>query len=155
MLVKSKLICLIAILLLNLIATSSTTTSNSITTLPALPSISLHSDTNNPDLSNSMNNSWWNKIKSFFGFNVESAQDKLESNNVQNIENSFNNDFQSNNETLESNQLNTKSHNFIKLNNNSLPRLHDDDNTDIELAELPDILKATQMQDTNNMQTSL
>lgn len=155
MLVKSKLICLIAILLLNLIATSSTTTSNSITTLPALPSISLHSDTNNPDLSNSMNNSWWNKIKSFFGFNVESAQDKLESNNVQNIENSFNNDFQSNNETLESNQLNTKSHNFIKLNNNSLPRLHDDDNTDIELAELPDILKATQMQDTNNMQTKL
>lgn len=155
MLVKSKLICLITILLLNLIATSSTTTSNSITTLPALPSISLPSDTNNPDLRNSMNNSWWNKIKSFFGFNVESAQDKLEANNVQNIENSFNNDFQSNKEKLESDQLNTKSHNFIKLDNNSLPRLHDDDNTDIELAELPDILKATQMQDTNNMQTKL
>lgn len=155
MLVKSKLICLITILLLNLIATSSTTTSNSITTLPALPSISLPSDTNNPDLSNNMNNSWWNKIKSFFGFNVESAQDKLEADNVQNIENSFNNDFQSNKEKVESNQLNTKSHNFIKLDNNSLPRLYDDDNTDIELAELPDILKATQMQDTNNMQTKL
>ncbi|WP_371219889.1 hypothetical protein ACA348_10070 [Orientia tsutsugamushi] len=154
MLVKSKLICLITILLLNLIATSSATTSNSITTLPALPAISLPSDTNNPDLSNSMNNSWWNKIKSFFGFNVESEQNKLEANNVQNIENSFNNDFPSNNEKLESNQLNTKSHNFITLDNNSLPRLHDDDNTDIELAELPDILKATQMQD-NNMQTKL
>lgn len=154
MLVKSKLICLITILLLNLIATSSATASNSITTLPALPAISLPSDTNNPDLSNSMNNSWWNKIKSFFGFNVESEQNKLEANNVQNIENSFNNDFPSNNEKLESNQLNTKSHNFITLDNNSLPRLHDDDNTDIELAELPDILKATQMQD-NNMQTKL
>lgn len=154
MLVKSKLICLITILLLNLIATSSATASNSITTLPALPAISLPSDTNNPDLSNSMNNSWWNKIKSFFGFNIESEQNKLEANNVQNIENSFNNDFPSNNEKLESNQLNTKSHNFIKLDNNSLPRLHDDDNTDIELAELPDILKATQMQD-NNMQTKL
>ncbi|WP_371253446.1 hypothetical protein [Orientia tsutsugamushi] len=155
MLVKSKLICLITILLLNLIATSSATASNSITTLPALPAISLPSDTNNPDLSNSMNNSWWNKIKSFFGFNVESEQNKLEANNVQNIEHSFNNDFPSNNEKLESNQLNTKSHNFIQLDNNSLPRLHDDDNTDIELAELPDILKATQMQDNNNMQTKL
>ncbi|SPR13640.1 hypothetical protein [Orientia tsutsugamushi] len=155
MLVKSKLICLITILLLNLIATSSATASNSITTLPALSAISLPSDTNNPDLSNSMNNSWWNKIKSFFGFNVESEQNKLEANNVQNIENSFNNDFPSNNEKLESNQLNTKSHNFITLDNNSLPRLHDDDNTDIELAELPDILKATQMQDNNNMQTKL
>ncbi|KJV74105.1 hypothetical protein OTSUT76_2950 [Orientia tsutsugamushi str. UT76] len=154
MLVKSKLICLITILLLNLIAASSATASNSITTLPALPAISLPSDTNNPDLSNSMNNSWWNKIKSFFGFNVESEQNKLEANDVQNIENSFNNDFPSNNEKLESNQLNTKSHNFITLDNNSLPRLHDDDNTDIELAELPDILKATQMQD-NNMQTKL
>lgn len=154
MLVKSKLICLITILLLNLIATSSATASNSITTLPAIPAISLPSDTNNPDLSNSMNNSWWNKIKSFFGFNVEREQNKLEANNVQNIENSFNNDFPSNNEKLESNQLNTKSHNFIKLDNNSLPRLHDDDNTDIELAELPDIFKATQMQD-NNMQTKL
>lgn len=154
MLVKSKLICLITILLLNLIATSSATTSNSITTPPALSAISLPSDTNNPDLSNSMNNSWWNKIKSFFGFNVESEQNKLEANDVQNIENSFNNDFPSNNEKLESNQLNTKSHNFITLDNNSLPRLHDDDNTDIELAELPDILKATQMQD-NNMQTKL
>ncbi|WP_371219172.1 hypothetical protein ACA350_03780 [Orientia tsutsugamushi] len=155
MLGKSKLICLITILLLNLIAASSATASNSITTLPALPAISLPSDTNNPDLSNSMNNSWWNKIKSFFGFNVESEQNKLEANNVQNIENSFNNNFPSNNEKLESNQLNTKSHNFIKLDNNSLPRLHDDDNTDIELAELPDILKATQMQDNNNMQTKL
>ncbi|KJV57131.1 hypothetical protein [Orientia tsutsugamushi] len=155
MLVKSKLICLITILLLNLIAASSATASNSVTTLPALPAISLPSDTNNPDLSNSMNNSWWNKIKSFFGFNVESEQNKLEANNVQNIENSFNNDLQSNNEKLESNQLNTKSHNFITLDNNSLPRLHDDDNTDIELAELPDILKATQMQDNNNMQTKL
>ncbi|SPR05524.1 Uncharacterised protein [Orientia tsutsugamushi] len=155
MLVKSKLICLITILLLNLIAASSATASNSVTTLPALPAISLPSDTNNPDLSNSMNNSWWNKIKSFFGFNVESEQNKLEANNVQNIENSFNNDFPSNNEKLESNQLNTKSHNFIQLDNNSLPRLHDDDNTDIELAELPDILKATQMQDNNNMQTKL
>ncbi|KJV76643.1 hypothetical protein [Orientia tsutsugamushi] len=155
MLVKSKLICLITILLLNLIATSSATASNSITTLPALPAISLPSDTNNPDLSNSMNNSWWNKIKSFFGFNVEREQNKLEANNVQNIENSFNNDFPSNNEKLESNQLNTKSHNFITLDNNSLPRLHDDDNTDIELSELPDILKATQMQDNNNMQTKL
>ncbi|KJV97009.1 hypothetical protein OTSUT76_0360 [Orientia tsutsugamushi str. UT76] len=115
MLVKSKLICLITILLLNLIAASSATASNSITTLPALPAISLPSDTNNPDLSNSMNNSWWNKIKSFFGFNVESEQNKLEANNVQNIENSFNNDFPSNNEKLESNQLNTKSHNFIHL----------------------------------------
>ncbi|CAM79464.1 hypothetical protein [Orientia tsutsugamushi] len=155
MLVKSKLICLITILLLNLIAASSATASNLITTLPAIPAISLPSDTNNPDLSNSMNNSWWNKIKSFFGFNVESEQNKLEANNVQNIEHSFNNDFPSNNEKLESNQLNTKSHNFITLDNNSLPRLHDDDNTDIELAELPDILKATQMQDTNNMQTKL
>ncbi|KJV53452.1 hypothetical protein OTSGILL_0734 [Orientia tsutsugamushi str. Gilliam] len=155
MLVKSKLICLITILLLNLIAASSATASNSITTLPAIPAISLPSDTNNPDLSNSMNNSWWNKIKSFFGFNVESEQNKLEANNVQNIEHSFNNDFPSNNEKLESNQLNTKSHNFITLDNNSLPRLHDDDNTDIELAELPDILKATQMQDNNNMQTKL
>lgn len=155
MLVKSKLICLITILLLNLIATSSATTSNSITTPPALSAISLPSDTNNPDFSNSMNNSWWNKIKSFFGFNVESEQNKLEANDVQNIENSFNNDFPSNNEKLESNQLNTKSHNFITLDNNSLPRLHDDDNTDIELAELPDILKATQMQDNNNMQTKL
>lgn len=155
MLVKSKLICLITILLLNLIAASSATASNSITTLPALSAISLPSDTNNPDLSNSMNNSWWNKIKSFFGFNVESEQNKLEANDVQNIENSFNNDFPSNNEKLESNQLNTKSHNFITLDNNSLPRLHDDDNTDIELAELPDILKATQMQDNNNMQTKL
>lgn len=155
MLVKSKLICLITILLLNLIAASSATASNSITTLPAIPAISLPSDTNNPDLSNSMNNSWWNKIKSFFGFNVESEQNKLEANDVQNIENSFNNDFPSNNEKLESNQLNTKSHNFITLDNNSLPRLHDDDNTDIELAELPDILKATQMQDNNNMQTKL
>lgn len=155
MLVKSKLICLITILLLNLIAASSATASNSITTLPAISAISLPSDTNNPDLSNSMNNSWWNKIKSFFGFNVESEQNKLEANDVQNIENSFNNDFPSNNEKLESNQLNTKSHNFITLDNNSLPRLHDDDNTDIELAELPDILKATQMQDNNNMQTKL
>lgn len=155
MLVKSKLICLITILLLNLIAASSATASNSITTLPSIPAISLPSDTNNPDLSNSMNNSWWNKIKSFFGFNVESEQNKLEANDVQNIENSFNNDFPSNNEKLESNQLNTKSHNFITLDNNSLPRLHDDDNTDIELAELPDILKATQMQDNNNMQTKL
>lgn len=155
MLVKSKLICLITILLLNLIAASSATASNSITTLPSIPAISLPSDTNNPDLSNSMNNSWWNKIKSFFGFNVESEQNKLEANDVQNIENSFNNDFPSNNEKLESNQLNTKSHNFITLDNNSLPRLHDDDNTDIELVELPDILKATQMQDNNNMQTKL
>ncbi|KJV57251.1 hypothetical protein OCHUTO_0102 [Orientia chuto str. Dubai] len=126
MFAKSKLICLITI---SLMVTSSTTTNVIINNSPALSSLPLPDGINNQNLSDT-NNSWLSKIKSFFGFHVENIQDKLEATQIQN---SSNNDSPSQ-KKLKNKTLNAVSHDTLEDND----------------IELPDILKAMEIHNTNN-----